>query len=195
MPSSYKVRNLLDVARMPQEAWPRFIKELPEMLGMLHHIDKIAQEAAKSENPKEQAEALRISEENILSSLTWIDDGKQDFDVTLRGQTQDGVEHMKIQASTRTRDASAVFDGKDITYDILIAGKLREAGFVLEGEDASGIMPEGKVILPAGKLVMIKDMTPEGFAELCISANRKLEIQPDPDNQISKKWSDVADVI
>ena len=131
-PPVYKVGTMLDIARIPPDALPRFMAELPEMLGMLREVDKFHKGMAEQAPDQEIAkEMLTQSEAHLLSGLEWVDDGKDDFRFTMTGKDEDGNEILKMHADSKTRDVAAYHKGEDRTYDILLAGRLRRAGMTL----------------------------------------------------------------
>jgi len=195
MPPRYKVATLVDIARMPKDTWPRFIKELPEMLGMIREMDKFTQAAVEDMPEEEGKKALEQSRQSIVNGLEWIDDGQEHFDMKMRGQDMEGHEHMVMTASTREREVSVKIEGKDRTYDFLLAKALREAGFPMDDENTAEIMPTGQVNLLSIDLPMIKDVTPQAFKEMCVSANRQLTITKNKGYEINKDWREAADHI
>jgi hypothetical protein len=178
----YKVGTMLDIARIPEEALPRFIKELPEMLGMLREVDTFHKATASAAGPQKAADMIAESEQHLLSGLEWIDDGREDFQVRVTARTEDGSETLRMDADSRTRDVSVVKDGEDHTYDMLIIGRLNRAGMSLTQGQIDEMMPEGRLVLPVERLHEIRDMTPESINELCIAANRTLEVVGDPED-------------
>ena len=191
----YKVGTMLDIARIPPEALPRFIKELPEMLGMLREVDKFHKAAAaESTDPERGREALAESEAHLISSLEWVDDGLEDFKFKMTGKDEDGNEVVRMQADSKTRDFAAYHAGEDRTYDILLAGRLRRAGMTIADEQLEDMLPVGRLVLPADRLHEIRDMTPEAVKELCLSANRTLQIEGHEDD-IPPAWRNLAEII
>lgn len=194
-PPVYKVGTMLDIARIPLEALPRFLAELPEMLGMLREIDKFNHGLVEEASDRQHAEeVIAESEEQLLSGLEWVDDGKDDFKFTMTGKDEDGNEVLRMHADSKTRDFAAYHNGEDRTYDILLVGRLRRAGMTISDEDFAGMMPEGRFVLPAGRLHEIKDMTPEALNELCLSANRTLQVEG-PKSEVPSAWQAVAQII
>ncbi len=194
-PPVYKVGTMLDIARIPPEALPRFISELPEMLGMLREVDKFHKGmAAEASDPERAKEALAESEAHLLSGLEWVDDGKDDFKFTMTGKDEDGYEVVKMHADSKTRDVAAYHKGEDRTYDILLAGRLRRAGMTITDEEMEHMMPEGCLVLPVGRLHEIRDMTADAVNELCLSANRTLQVEGRED-EVPPAWRAVAEII
>lgn len=194
-PPVYKVGTMLDIARIPPEALPRFMAELPKMLGMLREVDKFHKGMAEqAPDPEVAKEMLAQSEAHLLSGLEWVDDGKDDFRFTMTGKDEDGNEVVKMHADSKTRDVAAYHKGEDRTYDILLAGRLRRAGMTISDEDFAGMMPEGRLVLPVGRLHEIRDMTPEAVNELCLSANRTLQVEGH-ESEVPSAWQAVAQII
>lgn len=67
----YKVETLVDMARIPEEALPRFLAELPEMLGFIRAMVKVT-DAAGGE------EFFKLSVPGV-----WIDDDKRTFETSV----------------------------------------------------------------------------------------------------------------
>ena len=194
-PPVYKVGTMLDIARIPPEALPRFIAELPEMVGMLREVDKFHKGMAAQAPDEEVAkELLKTSEAHLISGLEWVDDGKDDFKITVVAQDEDGNQTVSMHADSSTRDIAAYHKGEDRTYDILLAGRLQRAGLTITDKEFEVMMPEGDLILPAERLHEIRDMTPEDVNELCLSANRTLKIRGQ-ENEVPSTWRAVARVI
>ena len=62
---SYKIETLLDIAKIPREAIPRFLEELPRLLDQVRPLIKFVQDT----------EQLRVL---FLNLAIWNDDGKVD---------------------------------------------------------------------------------------------------------------------
>jgi hypothetical protein len=71
MANKYKIGTIEDMAAIPEEALPRFLEELPDMLAMLRAC--AALKAALSEG------VINLSPEPI----TWIDDGAHNRSVRI----------------------------------------------------------------------------------------------------------------
>lgn len=85
--ASYPVRTVIDMARIPPEAWPRFIAEMPAMLATIAPLVAIydAMREAGTEIPDEAYMAM-------LAKLDWVDDDKGTADVTITGHNAEGDE-------------------------------------------------------------------------------------------------------
>lgn len=190
----YKIRNVLDIARLPEEALPRFLKELPELIGMIREVDKFHKASVEGMDAEEAEKALAEVEDHLLENLEWVDDHRTDIEFKMTGKDEQGAEVLRMHASSKTRDFGAFEKGEDKTYDYLLIGRLNRSGMTLTPDDIEGMMPEGKLIIPASKLREIHDITPQSLNELCISANRILCIS-DPDEHTPLAWLEVAQKI
>ena len=192
---TYKAATLLDISRIPEEALPRFMKELPEMLGMLREVDKFHKASVSQESDQDvAAEAIAKSEAHLLNHILWVDDGGTDIEFSMTGKDDEGEEILKMHADSKTRDFAAIHNGEDRTYDILLVGRLNRAVMFMTTDDIEMMMPEGALILPLERLNHINDMTPEAVNELCLSANRSLFVKGD-ENAVPEAWKKVARII
>ena len=71
---SYSARDLIEMARIPPEAWERLGKELPAMLGIIAPIVAIY----------DLAEAPKEAYDSLLTKMIWNDDGETHVDVSIK---------------------------------------------------------------------------------------------------------------
>lgn len=74
MNNEYKIATLADIADIPEDALPRFIAELPTMLGYVRMMKAAA---------KMTSQATGVELELEIPSPTWIDDGEEFHRVTV----------------------------------------------------------------------------------------------------------------
>lgn len=68
----YKVATILDIARIPEEALPRFIEELPSIVEYLRPYAAI-------EHTLDPEKAQLLTE-----AALWVDDGKNEHSASIR---------------------------------------------------------------------------------------------------------------
>ena len=167
----YNLANLLDIARLPEDAFERFIKEMPEMIGMIRKIDRLNHKEVPT-HMDDTGTTLSENDQKLLKNIIWKDDGEQDFQVRVRKIDGKGNEHILLEADSRTRDVAVYDEGKDVTFDVQLAIILRETFSGIEDDEILEMMPEGKLVIPADK-VRSFHIHPAGLKELCIGANRQ----------------------
>lgn len=67
--SEYKLEHIYDLANIPDEALPRFIEELPKIVGHMRDVKAL--------------QSLLGDDAVKINPLTWVDDGEQDATITM----------------------------------------------------------------------------------------------------------------
>jgi hypothetical protein len=105
----YPIATLMDIARIPEKAFPRFMEEFPLMVATVRaQMDVIVK-------IHEQAGVVPPTEEGWLKSMRayrWIDDDKGNVSAGIAFQFEDGTEHklVKMEGNHKTGKFSAEFD-------------------------------------------------------------------------------------
>jgi len=89
MTEKYDVRDIIAICRIPPEALPRFIAELPEILDAVRPL-VLAYDAAGA---PPQAYAT------LIKALTWLDDDKQTASVRMSVVYDDGKVAGDVEAN------------------------------------------------------------------------------------------------
>ncbi|TZG25627.1 hypothetical protein [Sphingomonas montanisoli] len=82
-PNRYRVHSLLDLARVPEDALPRLMAELPALLTAMRPMALLIDAMKASGEDVTEAEAA------LVQSCEWIDDTKGELTINARVQTGD----------------------------------------------------------------------------------------------------------
>lgn len=82
---SYPARTIIEMARIPADAWPRFLAEMPAILAVVAPVVALYDEmrAAGREIPDSAYDAL-------VAKFDWIDDDKGTVDINVVAKTDGG---------------------------------------------------------------------------------------------------------
>ena len=186
MEKKYSVKTLLDIARIPEDAFPRFMEEFSKLVSIVRDADQ-AQTSIINQYPEEvRAELQEKVDRELIGAFYWEDDGEQHARVKIHSDTPEGK--LEVNIDSRLRDMTATLDGEDKTYDLMIIGKLAEGGLSMTGDYMDEMLPEGKLVLTGLQIASLRDANPNEIAELCIAANRVLHIE-EQFSPIPEEWT------
>lgn len=100
---SYPVRTVIDMARVPADAWPRLMAELPVLLASLAPLVAIY-DAARDAGSKIPDSAYM----DMLKTFNWVDDDLSSASITVTARDASGAEVLhSVNRFTFAPDASA----------------------------------------------------------------------------------------
>ncbi len=86
--AAYPVRSVLDMARIPEAAWPKLIAELPHLLAAMRTI-VLAYDAARDAGHDIPEDAYT----GLLASAVWIDDDARSVTLNVKARDEAGGLH------------------------------------------------------------------------------------------------------
>lgn len=100
MNAKYEVKSLVDLARIPEEAFPRFQAELDQLMGMIREHLKVVDAMADELPEDERAEYLAESEDMLLEHMVWTDDGINEMSIETVFEDEDTGEKITISGDS-----------------------------------------------------------------------------------------------